>query len=198
MANIYQNATICPAASEMAIWKSPPSTSGMLKVSRYSRCDISRESDKLVAISGVAKVLKDPIDSDYVAGVWAKHIQHGLLWTGAKPPPWSWATYHGPIIHMASESAVPMCHLQSTSTKPKAGDSFGEILSASIVLKGRRIQVYDPEHPGALPPHATPRIDRSDPTQSSTQYTLDYPLDTGWQSYIYCLVPIFREDKESD
>lgn len=46
----------------------------------YTSCSLSKEHDKLVAISGIARMLQPFIQSDYLAGLWRKHLLRGLLW----------------------------------------------------------------------------------------------------------------------
>jgi hypothetical protein len=50
-------------------------------VAAYSECLLTKESDKLVAISGVAKDLVSlGGPRDYVAGLWKDHLIFDLLW----------------------------------------------------------------------------------------------------------------------
>lgn len=46
----------------------------------YARCTLSHTKDKLVAISGIARVMHSFIMSEYLAGVWKEHLVRGLLW----------------------------------------------------------------------------------------------------------------------
>lgn len=78
-------------------------------VRHYSSRKISRLEDKLPAISAVAS-LKGHGDRDYVAGLWTKSLEIGLLWaptqvgsyryalkrqTTYRGPTWSWCAYDG-------------------------------------------------------------------------------------------------------
>ena len=49
-------------------------------VELYSSMNLTRESDKLIAFSGIAKVMTSKIDSQYVAGMWRDHLESQLLW----------------------------------------------------------------------------------------------------------------------
>ncbi|KAF4973373.1 hypothetical protein FSARC_351 [Fusarium sarcochroum] len=80
-------------------------------VEAYSRCNLTRESDRLIAISGVAKRFEQfYVDDKYLAGLWRNSIHTDLMWesnafTGAPvrrdvsvAPSWSWASLHGGSI----------------------------------------------------------------------------------------------------
>ena len=49
-------------------------------VKDYSYSDLTRGSDKLVAISGVAKYMKPFLNDTYVLGLWTKFLAGELLW----------------------------------------------------------------------------------------------------------------------
>lgn len=83
-------------------------------IQEYVYCSLSHGTDKLIAISGLAKefqILGGP--EDYIAGIWRYNLTAQLLWS-AKPvsdpsdpsnyrpelyraPTWSWASMDGPI-----------------------------------------------------------------------------------------------------
>lgn len=94
-------------------------------ISQYSRCELTKAQDKLVAISGVAKVLAGRFDDTYVAGLWQSNLIGDLCWRvpkmrrttqdlipsglyarrweisrrleGNGAPSWSWASVDGEI-----------------------------------------------------------------------------------------------------
>ncbi|KAL9078082.1 MAG: hypothetical protein Q9157_002993 [Trypethelium eluteriae] len=49
-------------------------------VEQYSSMDLTRESDKLIAFSGIAQVMARRIDRQYIAGMWREHLESQLLW----------------------------------------------------------------------------------------------------------------------
>jgi len=79
----------------------------------YSQCNLTRGSDKLVAIGGMAKEMNRALGPNdrYLAGIWSGNILYQLLWyhgsdgaasTGTRPeayraPSWSWASMDGVI-----------------------------------------------------------------------------------------------------
>ena len=48
-------------------------------VANYSRCDLTRATDKLIAISGVAKLIEREFNDEYLAGHWRSSLLESLL-----------------------------------------------------------------------------------------------------------------------
>ena len=92
-------------------------------VDMYTMCDLTKESDKLIAISGIAsefhRTWLKPEDK-YLAGLWKSQLPNALLWSAAGPshrgdtskwsrpkqyraPSWSWASIEGPVSLRATE-----------------------------------------------------------------------------------------------
>jgi len=84
-------------------------------VAIYSSCSLTKRTDKLVAISGIARELRIRLnvpDADYIAGLWRQNLLYGLLWQtpaittsnrralrprntpdeAHRAPTWSWAS----------------------------------------------------------------------------------------------------------
>jgi hypothetical protein len=80
--------------------------SWLYTLSSYSHCKITRESDKLVALSGIAQKLEQRIEIGLVCGMWDCFLSRELLWevkNGSerdepprlcdwRAPSWSWAS----------------------------------------------------------------------------------------------------------
>jgi hypothetical protein len=76
-------------------------------VAQYSRCNLTKAGDKLIAISGIAKWLQQKTNDRYINGLWWKNIEHLLLWSTEsgsnqrpemyRAPSWSWASVDGPV-----------------------------------------------------------------------------------------------------
>lgn len=52
-------------------------------VQKYSECGLTNSSDKLVALSGLAKRIKSIVDDEYVAGMWRSHLPLQLFWVSS-------------------------------------------------------------------------------------------------------------------
>ena len=73
----------------------------------FSGRQLSASSDKLPAITPIARIIDDGNMGEYLAGVWSKNVAFGLAWGRSWPllkpsptyraPSWSWASVDGPI-----------------------------------------------------------------------------------------------------
>jgi hypothetical protein len=78
-------------------------------VEEYSKKNLTQESDRLIALYGIAQSIKQQYTHDeYIAGMWEKHLLNQLLWmtyTNLKKgrpeyraPSWSWASVTGKLM----------------------------------------------------------------------------------------------------
>lgn len=77
-------------------------------VGTYTRCDLTKNSDKLVAFAGVARRLA-PAEGQYVAGLWAQSMPGALLWQARHNKPvrkqsrsWPPVEYYAPTFSWAA------------------------------------------------------------------------------------------------
>jgi hypothetical protein len=70
-------------------------------VEAYCNSKLTYAKDKLVAISGLARLVQDKTGDQYVAGMWRKYLEIQLCWSVDRPgrrispytaPTWSWAS----------------------------------------------------------------------------------------------------------
>ena len=115
-------------------------------VHQYSGCGLTVETDKLVAISGIAKRIQEVLNDDYLAGMWATHLPVGLLWRIWRPlhpyalshsyraPSWSWASVKERVILNSQETNAGLELVKGfhASTVPAGNDPTGEIASALL------------------------------------------------------------------
>jgi hypothetical protein len=76
-------------------------------ISMYNPCDLTKGTDKLVAIAGIVKLVENRTGLRNLAGLWREHIYPELLWyvdqptkrpTGAyQAPTWSWASLNSQV-----------------------------------------------------------------------------------------------------
>lgn len=90
----------------------PLSSYWQTAVRKYTSCNITNRSDKLIALWGIAKLVKDAMLSEYAEGLWEENLEDQLAWRVAecrlekrpdtpanrKIPSWSWASMDGEII----------------------------------------------------------------------------------------------------
>jgi hypothetical protein len=77
-------------------------------VENYSKRNLTKPSDKLPALAGLARQVEASINDEYLAGLWKSDLSSGLIWArrdedGPKEPApnrapsWSWARWDGPV-----------------------------------------------------------------------------------------------------
>lgn len=142
---------------------SPANVRWIQLVAKYSSCDLTFSSDKLVAIAGLARDLSSHIATPYYAGLWLKGFMHQLCWwvTQARPsakldgvrgPTWSWASVDGAVVMSRWPQSKELeagskyyndrgklqwhARLLDVSARPANGDKFGQICSGEVVITG--------------------------------------------------------------
>jgi hypothetical protein len=124
-----------------------------LIIAGYSTRQLTYSSDKLPAISGMARKFSrmnnSPEQRTYLAGLWLEDLPWLLCWRAfnwrsdkriavSSAPTWSWASLETPVIwdHNMFE-ARSQVEVVSTSTGPHGQDFLGQVKSGKIVLRGR-------------------------------------------------------------
>jgi hypothetical protein len=123
-------------------------------VSVYSVCELTYPSDKLIAISGVAKIMAQVLEDEYCAGLWRSRLVTELYWSrvlgtekplaspGSNPyraPSWSWANYDGPIYNWEVDDTSLQTHLVNIiqcDVKTATSDCTGAVVSGILRLSG--------------------------------------------------------------
>ena len=120
-------------------------------VRAYSSRQLTFESDKLPAFSGIAELLHPTIGGKYLAGLWSRDLAQGLSWyhdIGAckhvesyRAPSWSWAVTDDPIVFYtfhgkASFSDVYDVQMVSWNIHLKTESTYGQVESGQLILKG--------------------------------------------------------------
>ncbi|KAF4336377.1 het-domain protein [Fusarium beomiforme] len=79
-----------------------------LLVQAYSACGITKDTDRLIALQGIVRMLQDVVRSPFSSGLWMKDIERQLSWVVLSPklarrpsehiaPSWSWASLVGEV-----------------------------------------------------------------------------------------------------
>ncbi|KAK4444751.1 heterokaryon incompatibility protein-domain-containing protein [Podospora aff. communis PSN243] len=120
----------------------------------FTSRQITYDSDKLPALSGVAKSLaaERPADGGYIAGHWRSELPLSLLWRrgymfGTKTPTsrpakyhapsWSWASVNGPIWYGDQHRGDICCKALDVSYELASPlNPYGALQSASLVVSG--------------------------------------------------------------
>lgn len=182
-------------------------------IQMYSSAALTRESDKLVAISGLARAFQQAYGDEYIAGLWRHQLPPQLVWAceikhaSLRPrkrtakyvaPSWSWASVnaevrgHWPLSReedlVASFSHVEVERLDS--------NPVGPVASASITIRGSLFRVnWTRIHEEAITADLTIVHDNPD-----ISHAMDAWPDT-WddmpQREVY-LLPIFLRPDETE
>lgn len=142
-------------------------------LNNFKACKLTRESDRLIAISGLAHLLQPLLDCRYLAGLWEDNLVVQLMWRNVsessrpktyQAPSWSWASRSGSIISYDSnmcdvaervwykqddeESCRELVRVCDVGVANTDGDPLGHVTYRCLRLKGILIPTIigpDPE-----------------------------------------------------
>lgn len=144
-----------------------------LVVEHYTKCKLTKSQDKLVAISGIAKLFQAFLPGDnYLAGLWKNDLAYGLLWRSAtydpsplvhvpdRAPSWSWASVDGAILAGGREFVMRdeaiLIKVLDAQTRLATADPAGQVVNGIVTLAGMLFEVNFKERwPGELSPAGT-------------------------------------------
>jgi hypothetical protein len=116
----------------------------------YTKCALTKEKDKLVAISAVAKQIQGLAHDDYLAGMWKRYLEYHLLWfvdqgdrERARPkeyvaPSWSWASMTGriqPFIYIRPDNPT-VIQILDVRVETVTSDLMGQVSGGFLKLRG--------------------------------------------------------------
>lgn len=130
----------------------------VLIVEEYSRRKFTYDTDKLAAISGIAREIQEVTGDEYRAGLWKEDLLDQLLWAVCEPesssriqpytaPTWSWASMKGTINHFfrnvryangerSDLHSFYTTKLREARTSPILGHGTGPVEAGFLKLKG--------------------------------------------------------------
>ncbi|ESZ96972.1 hypothetical protein SBOR_2654 [Sclerotinia borealis F-4128] len=128
-------------------------------VQSYSNGDLTYQTDKLVAIGGLAAAVHQSIGGKYLAGLWENHLPYGLVWrrigkpevsafvlstasTGPQTfiaPSWSWASLNSEVSMFPtnSENRDDLCRISESHVDLASGDPYGQVRGGYIKVTGK-------------------------------------------------------------
>ncbi|KAG6361791.1 hypothetical protein INS49_010020 [Diaporthe citri] len=119
----------------------------------YGRRKLSKPTDRLPAISGLARLFHKRFGGQYVAGIWSKAMMEGLAWQGLGErapasqdeyigPSWSWASYAGIGAMGPNPGWVDIADILDWHVDLKhEANPFGEVEDAWVRIRGPAIQL---------------------------------------------------------
>jgi hypothetical protein len=126
-------------------------------ISAFSSAFLTKPSDKIVALSGIAKWMKEILHDEYVAGLWRNNLVPQLLWkvkdwkqidgspsnrpSGYRAPSFSWASIDGVIAPLIGPTefevtGTALLDILEISTRPKTNDETGILEKAHLRVAG--------------------------------------------------------------
>ncbi|PNP80398.1 hypothetical protein FNYG_05997 [Fusarium nygamai] len=132
-------------------------------VQEYSRLDLTYESDKTIALAGVAqRMQRTRPDDRYLAGIWEKYLPLDLLWMVwptpkvekprlARYPSWSWASVKSQVMWDGNWSPLRSVVVLEVRYIPDGPSHMGDCSTSSITLQAPLI-----EFKSLLPTQVTP------------------------------------------
>ncbi|KAF1964955.1 HET-domain-containing protein [Bimuria novae-zelandiae CBS 107.79] len=133
-------------------------------VQRYTERSLTKQSDILPAMSGIARIIASRSSDRYLAGLWESSLAHCLLWTRSNrqglsnykhtrpypllAPTWSWASVKGPLEYSptingywhsfnASPNPKYVPQLVEANLVPAGPDPYSTLSSGSLKLRGK-------------------------------------------------------------
>ncbi|KAF5497576.1 hypothetical protein CGCS363_v008712 [Colletotrichum siamense] len=119
----------------------------------YTKCQLTKSRDKLVAISAIAKETRSFLgalgeETRYLAGIWEAELPEALAWRvhpdsicGRRPvdyraPSWSWAAVDGEIMGcIKPPDGNSLAEVMSAETTPLTDDETGQVTEGAITLQ---------------------------------------------------------------
>lgn len=120
----------------------------------YARTVLKRETDRLIAFSGVSQAFGDEFDmtDGYVAGMWRSHLPEALCWQNEltrttrldeyKSPSWSWTSINGPyeLDAYIPNDVQKLCNVQDIWLDHVDKQHFtGLLRGGTITIRGRLV-----------------------------------------------------------
>ncbi|KAI8669600.1 HET domain-containing protein [Fusarium keratoplasticum] len=174
----------------------------------FCRCYLTKESDRLAAIAGIASQAQLLLNDEYLAGLWKRQLPHGLLWklqnmvgqddlivtrpTKYRGPSWSWASldFEAANINILDREGIDRNLVEITEVKIESSTDqiYTNVTGGYIRVLGKLGQVNLPKLEDA-----EWRGDRGG------HYTFEFSLDVDDEIDIeeetpYC-IPILTHDR---
>lgn len=136
----------------------------------YSTCELTRPSDKMIALAGLADELRNRTGDIYLAGLWKTDLQKQLCWRYSvwfdgssnrsrtlcyNAPTWSWASFDGPVKmdfryrmpELKEAYFIDILNVWVNSEGPSKLHSFvsSELQMRAIAMWGRVIPIGEDE-----------------------------------------------------
>ena len=161
-------------------------------VNQYTRMDLSKESDRLPALSALAAKFQAKTKDIYLGGLWKNDLVVGFTWTTLpglselpqehRAPSWCWSSIGGPVDYSTYERAQWKCFIEILEVQcTSAGaNPFGDIREGFVKLHGQIVTAIVKIPPSYNVDKMTCTIwPESHPECATYGFSPDVPLDVG-------------------
>ncbi|KAH7328879.1 heterokaryon incompatibility protein-domain-containing protein [Stachybotrys elegans] len=160
----------------------------------YTERNLTKATDKLPAISGIASLVGERLGCQYVAGLWSDALVYGLAWKNSElwevgstaeytGPSWSWASYAGIVRADTFRCWRDAARIEAWDVELKNQDNpYGEVKSATIKVHGPMSRLRHREQEKAT--NAEARMIRAGRNLLPRVYTDHHPLDIDEGEYV--------------
>jgi hypothetical protein len=128
----------------------------------YGPRKLTKASDKLPAISGLASIFAKRLNDEYIAGLWRSRLLEGLLWQSLRcrrvaeyrAPSWSWASMDGIPGIGVTANYKEIAKVLDVKVDLKGTNIYGEVTNGKIQIQAPMERLYldvkkwDPTKPG--------------------------------------------------
>lgn len=121
-------------------------------VSAYTAKKLTYQEDKLIALSGIASIIKETTGWAYYAGVWEHHIVESLQWRSFSfhcrsavytAPTWSWASSTELVELFGWNDETGVVEVLDIACTPAGADICGRMTDGYIVVHGPVLEVTE-------------------------------------------------------
>ena len=112
----------------------------------YTQGGLTKTSDKIIALAGIAAEIQSILNDDYLAGLWRQYLAEQLVWQVVgertsrssfyRAPSWSWLSIDGPIEPSTAFNSPVLIEILSADIETPPGYELSHIKSGSICLRG--------------------------------------------------------------
>lgn len=128
----------------------------------YTRCSLTNENDRLIAISGVARQHQKKNGDKYFAGLWQSRIREQMCWytynkhrqhlkeKTSPAPSWSWAAVNQEVSFPRDRKMIHEAYIDVTKVDialENVNDPFGGVKSGVLTLRSKSMITYEMKSP---------------------------------------------------
>lgn len=113
-------------------------------VQRYTKAEMRKSSDRLIALQGIASRVIDGTGRHYIYGLWLDNtLPESLLWHASttmigpprsvrRIPSWSWGSVAVPIEFLGDQTTLAQVYITINESRPLKGTKDGKVIKLEI------------------------------------------------------------------